>query len=143
VKAIGDFVAALLGLVGFIGKPRRRAAIGDDLKLLLELEGFEEFRRGTPPHEWLSNHIAIQIAEFSGLDLRTSRRNVAWSSVILATAIWMPLGWLTYHLVAISHPWYATFSAAPAALFALVTVTMLFEKEEVVPDEAEDEAEVS
>jgi len=77
VKAIGDFIAALLSVVGFVGRPRQRSHIREDLALLRELEAHE--------------HITIQIARFSGLDLRTSRRSISWSSVVLATVIWAPL----------------------------------------------------
>jgi hypothetical protein len=119
--------------VGFVGKPRRREAIRDDLDLLRKLEEFEDFGRGSGPHAWLTNHIALQVAEFSGLDTRTTRRKISWSAVVLATAFWAPLGWLTYHLVDIGHPWFAVLPAVPPGLFFLATLGMLTEKEEVIP----------
>jgi hypothetical protein len=73
------------------------------------------------------------VAEFSGLDLRTSRRNIPWSSVVIATLIWAPLAWLTYHLVAIGHPWYSILAAVPAGLFFAATIGMMTQKEELVP----------
>jgi hypothetical protein len=135
VNAFADFFAALLRIVGFIGPTRRRGAISDDLDLLRKLEDYEEFGPGSWPHTWLSNHITLQVAEFSGLDLRTSRRNIAWSSVAITIAIWAPLGWLTYHLVDVDHPWYAVLSGAPAGLLFVSTLGMLSEKEEVIPPE--------
>jgi hypothetical protein len=133
VQALGDFVAALLGLVGFVGRPRRRQAIRDDLALLSELEGYDAFGRETIAHLWLTNHILLQIAEFSGVDLRAVRRKPLWSSVVLACIIWIPLGWLTFHLVDIGHPWFAVIPAVPAGLFFMVTFPLIFNREEVAP----------
>jgi hypothetical protein len=48
-NAIADFLAAVLRSVGFVGRPRKRAAIRDDLVLLRELEAFEELGRGLRP----------------------------------------------------------------------------------------------
>jgi hypothetical protein len=121
VKAIGDFVANLLALIGFIGKPRRRRAISDDLDLLMRLDDFAEFERGTNPHIWLSNHIALQIAEFSGLDTRTKKRSADMSSVIIAAVIAAGLVYLTYYLSSADHPWFAVVSGIPAGFFVLVT----------------------
>jgi hypothetical protein len=137
VKALGDFIAAVLSLVGFVGKPRRRAAIRDDLTLLRELEAHEDFGRGSGPHLWLTNHIMFEIATFSGLDLRTSWRKPQWSAIVFACIVWIPLGWLTYHLVAVGHPWYAWIPAIPAAVFFLVTFPLIFNKEEAIPEEDE------
>jgi hypothetical protein len=133
VKALGDFVAALLGLVGFVGKPRRRQAIRDDLGLLRELEGHEDFGRGTVAHLWLTNHILLEVAEFSGVDLRTVRRKPLWVSVVMACAVWIPLGWLTFHLIDIDQSWFAVLPAIPAGLFFIVTFPLIFNKEEVAP----------
>src|SRR5204863_4458555 len=99
--------------------------------------------RGVPPWKpcpcMLSNHITLRIAEFSGLDFRTTRRTIPWPSVFVAVAIWVPLGWLTYHLVDIQHPWYATLSAVPAGIFFIATLGMLGEKAEVIPDDVDAE----
>src|SRR5437764_4298260 len=97
-NAIFEVFATLLRAIGFVGSPRQRAAIREDLALLRELEEFprDEFGPGTRPHAWLADHINRQIAEFSGIDLRTSRRAIPWSSVVISIMIWAPLGWLTY-----------------------------------------------
>ena len=143
-NAIADFLAALLRMVGFVGRPRKRAAIHDDLGLLRELETFEQFGKGSAAHTWLTNHILLQVAEFSGLDLRTVRRKIPWGAVIVGTCIWAPLGWLTYYLVSRGHPWLAIIPAVPAAVLFLSTLFMFANKEELPTDEEElptDEAE--
>jgi hypothetical protein len=129
---MGDFIASLLGAIGVIGRPRRRKAIIDDLDLLARLQGFEQFAPATNPHTWLSNHIALQIAEFSGLDTRTKKRAVGLGTVSISALITAGLGYLTYYLR--SHfGWWCVFAAVPAAFFALITLTMFFSKEEVLP----------
>jgi hypothetical protein len=52
-------------------------------------------------------------------------------------AIWAPLGWLTYHLVDIGHPWYSILAAVPAALLFSATVGLITQKEEVTPNAEE------
>jgi hypothetical protein len=133
VHDIVEFFAALLSVIGFVGRPRRRAAIRDDLALLRELDDFpgDEFGPGTLPHIWLVGHIYQQVGEFAGLDLRTEKRAAFWPSIIIATTVWASLGWLAYHLVARGYGWWATFPAVPAGLFFLVTISMLTQKEPV------------
>lgn len=131
-NAIADFLASLLRMVGIVGKPRKRAGIRDDLVLLRELEAFPDlFGPGTLAHTWLTDHILFQVAEFSGIDLRTVRRKVPWGAVIVSTCIWAPLGWFTYYLVDSGHPFWAIVPALPAGLLALVTVFMFGNKEEL------------
>jgi hypothetical protein len=68
---IAELIANLLRAVGFIGRPRKREAIRDDLTLLRELDEHPggEFGPGTLPHDWLVGHIYQQVAEFTGLDV--------------------------------------------------------------------------
>ena len=132
-NAIADVLAALLRSIGFVGRPRRRAAIRADLDLLRELGKFPEFAAGSRPHRWLTSHITTEVAELSGVDLRTSRRKIAWSSVVVAACIWAALGWLTYHLVDIGHPWCSVISAIPAGVFFVAMIGLLTEKEELIP----------
>jgi hypothetical protein len=135
VTALGDFIAALLSAAGFVGQTRRRAAIRDDLNLLKELETHPLFDRDTYPHTWLSTHITLEIAKFSGIDLRTSRRKPQWGSLLLATIIWVGTGWLAWSLDHAGHGWYAVLPGCVSALFFLVCFPLLFNKEELVPDE--------
>jgi RsiW-degrading membrane proteinase PrsW (M82 family) len=105
----------------------------------MRLDDFAEFERGTNPHIWLSNHIALQIAEFSGLDTRTKKRSADMSSVIIAAVIAAGLVYLTYYLSSADHPWFAVVSGIPAGFFVLVTITMFFTKEDVLPTETDSE----
>jgi hypothetical protein len=63
VRAASDFLAAILARVGFVGRPRRRAAIRQDLELLRDLEATPELGRGTWAHEVLVGHIALDVAK--------------------------------------------------------------------------------
>src|SRR5437660_14148 len=72
-NSVAEVFAAVLRAVGFVGTPRKRAAIRDDLALLRELDEFPggEFGPGNAPHIWLTAHIYQQVGEFAGLDFRT------------------------------------------------------------------------
>jgi hypothetical protein len=82
---------------------------------------------------WLTGHLYQEIGEFAGLDFRTERRKIEWGAVVLATIFWVGLGWLAYHLVAIGYGWWAAFPAVAAFLFFVSTISLLTEKEQVVP----------
>jgi hypothetical protein len=136
VKAIGDFVAALLGLAGFVGKPRRRAAIAADLQLLHQLEEHPDFAASSLPHAWLTNHIMLEIGSFSGLDLRSSRRKADLSSIVINAIVLAVLTWLTYRIFEAGHPWYAAIPGIPAFLLGIAELGMVTEKEDVIPEQS-------
>jgi hypothetical protein len=137
ISAAADFLAAVLRLFGFIGAPRRRTAIREDLELLRQLGEFPEFERGTKPNEWLSTRVVREIAELSGVDLRTKRRAADLSSIIIIGLIAAALGYLTYWVDAAFSGWLALIPGSFAALFAIATLGMITDKEEVRPDEIE------
>ena len=68
VKAMSDFLAAVLGRVGFVGRPRRRAAIHDDLQLLDQLRDSSDFGPESPAHHFLRNHIGSEETTTDGDD---------------------------------------------------------------------------
>ena len=134
-NSVADFLAAISRSISFIGRDaRRRSEIREDLRLLEELDASphldDDNKRVT--RFWLNNHVVLRVAEYSRVDLRTVRRKVPWSSVILCSCIWIPLGWLTFHLVERGYGWRAAFPAVPAAFFAVATLGMLFNAEEIV-----------
>ena len=57
VKAVAEFVAAILGAIGFVGRPRRRASIRHDLELLRDLEASPEFDHQTAAHRALVEQV--------------------------------------------------------------------------------------
>jgi hypothetical protein len=132
-NAIAEVIATALRAVGYVGRPRRRAAISDDLKLLQELSEhpYGEFGPGTAPYVWLVSHIYQEVGEYAGLDFRTEKRKASIGSIILSTVLWGTLGWLSFYLVEHGYGWWATFSVVPAAVLFLATLTMLTEKEPI------------
>lgn len=118
-RAIMDFFGEVCRTFGFIGRPRRRADIREDLRLLGELDASPQLTQEAKEATkfWLNNQIILQVAAYADVDLRTVRRKVQWGAVFFSTCFWAPLGWLTYHLVSIGDGWWATFPAVPGGGF--------------------------
>ena len=135
ITAAADFLAALLRTAGFIGAPRRRNGIREDLHLLRELDTFRQFGEGTLAYQWLTERIVRQIAELSGIDLRTKRRSADLSSIIFAAVITSVLGYATYWTYANAPGWLALLPGIPGAVMGMATLQMLTGKEEVPPEE--------
>ena len=95
VSAISDFIAAMLGVLGFVGRPRQRSGIREDLKLLEELRAHPDFGPESRAHGHLANHVSDQVDRFSGV--RGER--FAWRTFILALLIGIPCGYWTYTIV--------------------------------------------
>jgi hypothetical protein len=140
IKAASDVLAAILARLGFVGRPRRRAAIHDDLALLREIEAHPDFGRDSWPHNALLNHIAIEIGKFSGVEFKR-RRKIQWGSIALYAIIGAPLGYLTYTLTDDGFVWYAVFPGFVALMMGLATLGMLFAPEPEAPIDAPDESE--
>ena len=135
ITAAADFLAALLQKVGFIGAPRRRKGIREDLDLLRELDGFQQFHEGTIAYQWLTERIVRQVAELSGIDLRTKRRSADMSSIVICGVIACGFGYATYWVYANASAWLALLPGIPGAFFAIATLGMATGKEEVPPEE--------
>jgi hypothetical protein len=138
VKAASDFLAAVLGKVGFVGRPRRRAAIHDDLQLLDQLRDSSDFGPDSPAHQFLRNHITAEVAGYSGVDLRRKRK-IPWSSVVLSVVIGAPFGYWTYKLNDDGFAWLSLLPGLIAALMFLASLGMIFGGEETSSDGDETE----
>ena len=133
VKAMSDFLAAVLGRVGFVGRPRRRAAIHDDLQLLDQLRDSSDFGPESPAHHFLRNHITTEVADYSGVELRRKRK-IPWTSVVLSIAIGGPFAYWTYKLNDDGFAWLSLFPGLIAALMILAALGMTFGSEETTTD---------
>lgn len=134
LKAVSEFVAAVLGLVGFVGRGHRRTGIREDIELLRELQMFpDDFGRGTFAYSVLTARVALDVAKLAGVDLPSTRRKMPWSGIITAALIGGPLGYLTYALDESGFRWYSTFPAIVAALMAIAILGMLL-PEQKTPD---------
>lgn len=134
VRAASDFLAAILAKVGFVGRPRRRAAIRQDWELLRDLEATDSFAQGTWAHQVLIGHITLEVAKYAGVEL--PRRRVPWGSVVFAALIGAPLGYLTYTLNQDGFRWYSLFPGVVSALMAIAILGMIFASDEETPEEA-------
>ncbi|MFY9580127.1 MAG: hypothetical protein WAQ33_12465 [Gaiellaceae bacterium] len=136
VKSIAEFFAAILGMIGFVGKPRRRASIRDDLQLLTELTEHPDFGAGSWPHQALMNRVALDVARLAGVPL--NQRRIQWSSVILALLVGLPLGYWTFNLNQDGFQWYSLFPGIIAGLMAIALLGMFLPSSEDSPPEEEE-----
>lgn len=121
IKAASDFLAAVLGKVGFVGRPRRRAAIHDDLQLLDQLRDSADFGPESPAHHFLRNHITAEVADYSGVELKRKRK-IQWSSVVISIVIGAPFGYWTYKL---NDDGFSLLSLLPGSIAALMFIAAL------------------
>jgi hypothetical protein len=123
VKSIAEFFGAVLGMLGFVGKPRRRLGIRDDLGLLNELADHPDFGRGSWPHQALMNRVALDVARLAGVPLQQQRAPL--SSFILPVLIGVPLGYWAFKLNQHGFQWYSLFPGVVAGLMAISILGML------------------
>ncbi|MGH2964385.1 MAG: hypothetical protein ACRDMH_03255 [Solirubrobacterales bacterium] len=133
VNAASDFLAAILGKLGFVGRARRRAGIRDDLDLLDRLRDSEAFGSASSAHGYLVGYINLEVAKLAGVELKRKRK-IAWGSVVWAFIIGLPLGYLTYKLNQDGFNWVSLFPGLVSALMFLAILGMLFNTDEPTGD---------
>jgi hypothetical protein len=124
VRAASDFIAAVLSGLGFVGRPRRRAGIRDDLDLLDRLRDTPEFGPDSSAHAYLSDHITQEIARLSGIALERTRK-IAWSSVVMGLVFGLPLAYVTYRINQDGFNWISLLPGILAAVLLLGTLGLL------------------
>lgn len=73
----------------------------------------------------MAEHLTAEIVRYSGVELRR-RRKIAWSSVIFALIIGLPLAYWTYKLNEDHFAWLSLLPGFLAALMLLAALGMLF-----------------
>ncbi len=121
VNAASEFLAAIFARIGIVGRPRRRAAIRDEIQLLHEIRDSPDFGTESRAHRYLADHVTTEVARYSGIELKR-KRNIPWGSVFLALAIGLPLGYWTYRLNDAHFSW---FSVLPGSISALMLIAAL------------------
>jgi len=58
------------------------------------------------------------------------RKKVQWSSVVVSTCIWAPLGYVVYLLDRNGFDWLSLLPAIPAGVLAIATIGLIFERKE-------------
>lgn len=124
IKAFSDVLAAVLGALGFVGRPRRRAAIRQDLELLRDLEQSPEFATGTAPHSHLVAHIGREIARHSGAVV-PRRKKVDWGGVVVGFSLTLPLCYWTYALNRDGFSWLSLLPGVISLLFLIAITQMI------------------
>jgi hypothetical protein len=137
IRAATDFLAAVFGALGFIGRPRRRAGISADLDLLDRLRDSHAFGPESTSHRFLVQHISLEVAKLAKVEL-THKKKIPWGSVIFASVIGIPLGFWTYRFDHASFHWLSLFPGAVSTLMLLAVLGMLFDRDET-PAEGEDQ----
>ena len=136
ITAIAQALSSILEKFGVVGRSRRRLAIRADLELLKELESFPGLAPGTFAYDALQKRIEHEVARLSGVDLRTSRRQIPWSSVVFAAILAGGLGYIAVRLGMDGHRWYALIPGIPALVLVLSILGMLTMKAEHEPGDA-------
>lgn len=96
IKAASDFLAAILSTLGFIGRPRRRAGIRDDLDLLERLRSSPDFGPESAPHRFLTERVTLEVARLSGVELsRKEEDPLEWRRI--GFDHWCSTGLLDFH----------------------------------------------
>lgn len=129
LKAASDFLAALLSTLGFVGRPRRRAGIREDLDLLDRLRGSPDFGPDSAPHRFLTGRVTLEVAKLSGVEL-SHKKKIPWASVVVASIIGAPLAYWTFVLDQDGFRWLSVLPGAFAALMFIAVLGMLFDRDE-------------
>jgi len=123
VSSISEFLAAIIARFGYVGRPRRRTNIRDELKLLDEIRSSQAFGVESESAHHLSSHISNEIARYSGV---VRKRKVPWGTVIISAIIGLPALYLTFTLVQDGFVWYSIFPGLVAAFFVIGGLGVLF-----------------
>ena len=132
VRAVADFFAAVLSTVGYVGRPRRRAQIREDMRLVTELAEHPDFGHGSWPHQALMNRVALDIGRLGGVPI--PGRKFPWSSAFLTVVIGAPLGYWAIRLNDDGFVWYSIFPGFIAAVMAVALFGLVVEPQEQDPD---------
>jgi hypothetical protein len=124
VNAASEFLAAIFARLGIVGRPRRRAALRDELQLLTEFCESPDFGRESKAHRFLTDHVTSEVARYSGVELQRKRK-IPWSSVVIALLIGIPLAYWTYRLNEDHFAWLSLLPGSLAALMLLAALGML------------------
>jgi hypothetical protein len=133
VKAATDFLAAVLSALGFIGRPRRRAGIRDDLDVLAQLRDSPDFGPRSQAYRFLFNHVTREVARFAGVELERKRK-IPWHGLAVAILVGAPMGYLTYTLDENGFKWISLLPAGISLVMLLAVLGMLFGDEEAPHD---------
>src|SRR5688572_8126931 len=123
IKAVADVFAALLSTIGFVGRPRRRAHIRDEMQLVTELAEHPDFGRGSWPHQALMNRVALDVARLAGV--RISGRKFPWSTAFWTLVIGGLFGYWTFKLNQDHFQWRSLVPGVVAALMAVSLFGMI------------------
>lgn len=130
LQAATDFLAAVLGTVGLMGRPRRRAGIVADLDLLDRIRDSDAFGASSRAHVFLVSHIELEVAKLAKAEL-TRKKKIPWGSIMFALIIGAPLAYLTYKLDQADFRWYSVFPGAIAGLMFVAVLGMVFDREDM------------
>jgi hypothetical protein len=116
INSISEVLAALVARFGYVGRPRRRANLRDEIKLLEELRASPAFGPDTDSARFLTNHIANEVARYAGV---LKKRKIPWGTVALSAVIGLPFSYWTYTMVQDGFVWYSVFPGLVAAFFVV------------------------
>jgi len=123
VNSISEFLAALFARFGYVGRPRRRDNLREELALLEEIRESPAFGVDSESARFLTDHIANEVARYSGV---LKKRKIPWGTVALSAVIGLPASYWTYTMVRDGFVWYAIFPGLIAGFFVVGGLAILF-----------------
>ena len=130
-KAVADVFAAILGTLGFIGKPRLRHSIREDMQILNDLGAHDSFGVDSTPYVALHERIGLNVERLADVEPRKKR---PLGAIVIASLICLALAYWTYKLNDDGFAWVSLLPGFFAFLFFVSTIGMIF------PSESETEA---
>jgi hypothetical protein len=140
IKAVADVFAAIFGALGFVGKPRLRHAIHDDIQLLDQLGTHPSFGSTSWPYVALMNRTALNVGKLAGVD--ASGKKIQWGSVLWGSVMGLPLAFWTYSLNKHGFHWYSIFPGFFAFFFLVGTIGMIASPESTIEESDVDAGEL-
>lgn len=135
INSISEMLAALFARFGYVGRPRRRANLRDEIKLLEELRGSPAFGAETDSARYLTNHIANEVARYAGV---LKKRKIPWGTVVLCAVIGLPFSYWTYTMVRDDFVWYSVLPGLVAGFFVIGGLGVLLTGDDSVKDDSSD-----
>jgi hypothetical protein len=135
IRAASEFLAAVLGLLGFVGRTRRRVGIRQDLELLTAVREAPDLGPESYAAMMLQNHITFEVAKLTGTPLK-QRRQIQWGALIVAALLAAGTGyWAVWLKDGGSWTWWAPAAFCVVLLFgALGTLLPCAQPDDPEPD---------
>jgi hypothetical protein len=123
-SAVGGFIAAILGRIGYVGRPRRRSEIRHDLQLLDEVAESQHLGRESRGYATLKDRIEKDVMCLAGVKVEGDKTRPV-GSIVFGLIFGIPAAYWTYWLVRDGFEWLALLPGTVAGFLLIATLSML------------------